>query len=1149
MCSSPEQLRKNKKDLSAGVSGTVVQTERRVSAAPVKMDPGGPLSPGVSPHSLADGVSRNLGRLSQGEALAPQSTQEEGVSESQKVQRTGDSFTEQITRRSIRDTSAAAFDAAIDEQAQTERAQVVTKLVRLRNILDELKALKDIKTLELEAESDALDTSDFDAELATLNTPDDKATLDASGTPDDKAKLDTSGTPDDTGMQEIPEEEEQEDEELRKLIGELDVGSFDGPDLPGMEEQQTSIMDELMTALYNPVMIKNVQDFDSCKQKFLHIINIVTDVLDKYNKKIFQKKIPAKDAKGKKAKRALSIIRQLEAAVNNVTRESAAADKRTDRTWASMILPGVTVMTEEQSGDYKTDDGRKGVEFVDEETVRANTEYSKARDDFAKKLKVNLYSSFNPAEPAVLQKDGRSHKGFLHKIPSEDGMEWSDMGTLIRVAKEEQVRIVYSEDALAQLSRIQILDTLFGKLTRSQASLRYMARMEETKGEQILLIKNVMADRNEGCFDMASPEDISVAGKKKQDEPKDIEGIGNQEFSSSIMNGEARITLPWYDPKFALAFIKLYHDIDFWKKDLKAILPTDRRSALIKRYLRIRNAFIKDLLDKKGSGSLTSREAYKYNHLFDSHFENGNPTGYVVPSFLRHIRNGAETISEQQKQRLQNSRDYIQKLREDEPGHSETLRRESKKGFLPDIDEDKITEPGYDKKFADIIAAFRTYATMHVVGQNGFSKGKGREYLADQFSTEGKLLKDAVTDAAEMIKKLEEKEAEQKKLLKKPRAEEEEQKRTLKAIQEQKRILRSYVDKANALMYGNLEIGHGEVVKVEDTAFVEVGKNDDESAYMEKGPYRDEDWIDKTEEPLFAHEPCAGDVVMGGVGDCYVHGVIAAFCEKSPKAIKEMMRDNGKTVTVRFYKDDKRPVYVTVSKKIPSYTDMSGKKKERFARGVLWVQMLEKAYVASGLASDVLEWNEPKATHAYSKIGNKLAMEGKVSYDCIASGIGGRFMKIMAPPSGVIDGTFTNLRDREGQFVNKGKYEISEKEEEFWEDVKKHSNRIVLTVGTRSSLPGAGTKGLNNETVVRGIVLGHHYTVLGIRDIDGEEKIELRNPWGYGTSEEVYDEVTGAVSVQKSENTSDDGSFFLSKQMFFRYFLYYSVTVSPENAT
>ena len=129
-------------------------------------------------------------------------------------------------------------------------------------------------------------------------------------------------------------------------------------------------------------------------------------------------------------------------------------------------------------------------------------------------------------------------------------------------------------------------------------------------------------------------------------------------------------------------------------------------------------------------------------------------------------------------------------------------------------------------------------------------------------------------------------------------------------------------------------------------------------------------------EPLFPHDPCPEDINQGALGDCYMLAGLSSIAAKDPEKIKECMVDNGDgTVTVRFFSKgplnpetktrETKPVYVTVDKIIP---EGGG------SHASLWVQTMERAYVASGihlgnpLAGDSIPENWKQQYEDYKKM-------------------------------------------------------------------------------------------------------------------------------------------------------------------------------------
>ena len=152
---------------------------------------------------------------------------------------------------------------------------------------------------------------------------------------------------------------------------------------------------------------------------------------------------------------------------------------------------------------------------------------------------------------------------------------------------------------------------------------------------------------------------------------------------------------------------------------------------------------------------------------------------------------------------------------------------------------------------------------------------------------------------------------------------------------------------------------------------------------------RKREWSSRKKVPLFAHAPGIKDVEQGRLGDCYLLAALNTIMSTSPEVIRECMKDNGDgTVTVRFFTDrvngeKQKPIYVTVEKTVPTWKEYGG---DCYAQGTLWVQMIEKAYAASGLRKKNNE--------------EKKRREDQLSYEDIAGGFSGIFLlRLLGRPS------------------------------------------------------------------------------------------------------------------------------------------------------
>ncbi|MCL2035956.1 MAG: C2 family cysteine protease [Oscillospiraceae bacterium] len=110
-------------------------------------------------------------------------------------------------------------------------------------------------------------------------------------------------------------------------------------------------------------------------------------------------------------------------------------------------------------------------------------------------------------------------------------------------------------------------------------------------------------------------------------------------------------------------------------------------------------------------------------------------------------------------------------------------------------------------------------------------------------------------------------------------------------------------------------------------------------------------WVKMGEDtPLFGENGVnISDVKQGShskCGDCFLLSTLASFANSRDKArsvITDAITDNGDTVTVRFFDDDK-PVFITVDKSLP-INDKTNRNHSLFSQGAPWVVMFEKAYM------------------------------------------------------------------------------------------------------------------------------------------------------------------------------------------------------------
>ncbi len=288
--------------------------------------------------------------------------------------------------------------------------------------------------------------------------------------------------------------------------------------------------------------------------------------------------------------------------------------------------------------------------------------------------------------------------------------------------------------------------------------------------------------------------------------------------------------------------------------------------------------------------------------------------------------------------------------------------------------------------------------------------------------------------------------------------------------------------------------------------------------------------------PLFVHEPCIEDVRQGGLGDCYFLASVSSLVETNPNFIKDMMKDNGDTVTVRLYDKNKKPKYFKVKKSIPFQTNPN--RPDPFAIGALWVQYLEKAYT---LMQAGTEHFEDKLAKPIATVKSWLE-PNKRDYDHIEAGLeanalltltGNEAQEKFVSVGNLFDLFATNTDEHIRKFYS-GNIKTVLK------DIKKGMrDKKPMTAGTRPMLIGEGS-GLNREEVARGIAAGHAYTILGVEMIEGREMIKLRNPWGFGGMGYTVQKDSDVLVTGWRDEMSYE-PFYITPERFVAYFRDYTI--------
>ena len=248
------------------------------------------------------------------------------------------------------------------------------------------------------------------------------------------------------------------------------------------------------------------------------------------------------------------------------------------------------------------------------------------------------------------------------------------------------------------------------------------------------------------------------------------------------------------------------------------------------------------------------------------------------------------------------------------------------------------------------------------------------------------------------------------------------------------------------------------------------------------------------------------DIIQGGLGDCYFLSAIAALCTY-PQLIEKLFifkeksnehcygcyfRINGIWKLVLV--DDYIPCYGSWGKNF-AFSSTNGNE--------LWVILLEKAWAK----------------------------------------LNGNYARVIGGDPHEIFEVLTNA------YCEKIKFKKISKEK-IWssfENAQKHG--FLMTAGTSGD-----TYSINMEEV--GLVPGHAYTVIGLKEVDTPEGkiklINLRNPWGNGEWSGAWSDASKKWTEDIKKQCGnymdkDDGSFWMSFEDFCKYYIVAGICHYYEN--
>ena len=692
-------------------------------------------------------------------------------------------------------------------------------------------------------------------------------------------------------------------------------------------------------------------------------------------------------------------------------------------------------------------------------------------------------------------------KGFYEE---SEGITLSEA---LEKARSANINLIYTEDALRDITTIQIMDMICGQVQRTEESLLVKVRKGSKSGENCYLITGVMATNNAYSFGTSKFKNLNQTSK----------------YSSlnKICSNNGSLKFAVYDIELADRIINMdLNDLEKEFPDLKG----KRLDALKDRFKKVQAILQIDKNDPKSARSKfeakmrstqdpQKQAQYKKEFMstYQSQFKH-IPDSLYVNKVLLKDSGDLEEFDEKAEDKLNSVKLMKQK--------KETIRQRCQSNiFAMQESGEKISSEFTEilmlvSNYVSLDATTQTGYNLDIAGKRNYVNGKYQNYHIDNAFLQkiSGLYSYQALPLLEgwMVTNIRKKINDRKNAIT-AMSQEQRGEALEKELTELDEFLKLFSDTD-----GQMEIDPLPEIKDEN--------NEEKFTLLdrENKTIAPKNLMDLKDALLFPHEPCIQDVFQGDLGDCYYISTIAAIVEKDPGFIKKMMRDDGKgNVYVRLY-DKGKKIYVKVKKSVPK--DDSG--NDIYAHGALWVQMLEKAFVISGLHA-----KNPEALQERKAEFNQLNAEHKRSYKNVESGTETEALKVLtgsgedAEPTNpdLVFGFYIHYPREDDHRVPSpsGSLYYAGDLDQAAADLKDklvdlQSHKKVVVFGTRYSFKKSDVPGVQEtEDTQQGLSARHAYTFVGVEEHNGVFYARLRNPSGVKT-EAFKNQLTGQIGYNDS---------------------------------
>ena len=290
--------------------------------------------------------------------------------------------------------------------------------------------------------------------------------------------------------------------------------------------------------------------------------------------------------------------------------------------------------------------------------------------------------------------------------------------------------------------------------------------------------------------------------------------------------------------------------------------------------------------------------------------------------------------------------------------------------------------------------------------------------------------------------------------------------------------------------------------------------------------------------------PRPSDVQQGSLGDCYLLSAIGTYIDNACVPITSHTHTNNTPVHLYSSAPTHTLIYIyiaTIAEKPELIRDMI--KYADMKKGIFVVRICVNAQFKLVLLDDFFP--------VYKSSKNTLCFQKYTRSNDVAKHGNSLWVAVLEKAYAKVHGNYQNIV---GGFEDQAMADLTGGIPDRMTDLKKNMEEtwtMIMNLQQGGHLLGAGSQsGKDTDTNDQGIVKGHAYSILEVKQVDKHRLLQMRNPWGHkewsGRWADNSPEWTPRYKKLLNYVNADDGTFWISIEDFVRNFraIYYCKLVN-----